>query len=115
MNRSISIAIVAILAATALFNTELTSQVNEVPKEVVLAFNQWKTTQKRLYASPKEETHRLIVFYANYKKVENVNNQDLSYTFKLNDFADLSHEEFQAKYLMKAREVEKDSDAHVVT
>jgi xylem cysteine proteinase len=116
MNKSISIAFIAMLAAVALYNTELTSQVNEVPQEVVIAFNQWKMTQKRLYASPKEETHRLNVFYANYKKVEEVNSQKLSYTFGLNDFADMSHEEFMAKFQMKAREVEKNpKGSHVVT
>ena len=107
MNKATAItAILAIVAASALFKYQ-PSPVTEVPREVVIAFNNWKLGQKRLYASPEEENHRLNVFYSNYKKVENVNKQNLSYKFKLNDFADMSHEEFQAKYLMKAQEYKK--------
>lgn len=116
MNKTTIItAILAIVAASALFNTKLTSGVTEVPKEVVIAFNQWKMTQNRLYASPEEHNHRLNVFYNNFQKVENVNNQDLDYKFKLNDFADMSAEEFSVKYLMKAQEAKAPEGAKVVT
>jgi hypothetical protein len=107
MVKSIATALIAMVMATVLFNTDLTNNVSsQVPQEVVVAFNEWKLSQKKLYASPEEGSHRLKVFYANYQKVESVNSQDLSYKFKLNDFADLSHEEFIAKFQMEAREVE---------
>jgi hypothetical protein len=114
MNKTTAItAIIAIIAATALFRSDFNSSVDEIPKEVVFAFNQWKLGQKRLYASPEEQNHRLTVFYQNYQKVENVNSQELSYKFKLNDFADMSQEEFHVKYLMKAQEAKVPKGAKV--
>jgi len=76
----------------------------------VLAFDQWKLAQKRLYATPQEQSHRLRVFFENYKLVEEVNSSNLSYTYGLNAFSDLSDEEFSAKYLQKAETVETPSE-----
>lgn len=116
MNKSIAFTtILAVIVATVFFCSDLNRSTPEVPKEVILAFNEWKMSSKRLYASPEEQNHRLRVFYENYKKVESVNSQNLSYKFKLNDFADLSHEEFSAKYLMKPTKLQAPKGAKILT
>ena len=105
MNKSLIITSVLALftASSVYFNQDNVSSLNSgIPSEVVVAFDQWKLGQKRLYSTPHEQQHRLSVFYENYKLVEEVNSQKLSYTFGLNAFSDLSKEEFAAKYLQKA-------------
>lgn len=102
MNKNTQLGLIAILISTIAFNTLYKETTNDIPREVVIAFNEWKQTQTRLYSTPSEQTHRLNVFYKNYKLVNEINSQNLSYTFALNDFADLTKEEFAAKYLSKA-------------
>jgi Cathepsin propeptide inhibitor domain (I29)/Papain family cysteine protease len=116
MNKStILVALLAVIAAGALYKFKNLDSINEVPQEVVFAFNQWKMTQKKLYASPEEHNHRLNVFHLNYVKVNSVNQQKLSYTFKLNDFSDLSHEEFSARYLQKPQEHKTEENVQILT
>ena len=116
MNKStILVTILAIIAAGALYKTREVAAINEIPNEVIFAFNQWKLSQKRLYFSPEEQNHRLSVFHTNYIKVNQVNEQKLSYTFKLNDFADLSHEEFVARYLQKPVDYKTPEDVQILT
>ena len=100
--------ILALLAASSVyFNQDQSLGLNsDIPSEIVVAFDQWKLNQKRLYSTPQEQSHRLRVFYDNYKLVEEVNAKNLSYTFGLNAFSDMSSEEFNAKYLQKPVRVE---------
>lgn len=92
--------IVALTTALTLYQVtnELESS-KKIPKEVVTAFIKWQSHKKRLYSTPEEQTHRLRTFHQNYLKVQKVNSQNLSYTFGLNKFADLTPKEFKAKYL----------------
>ena len=94
--------LLAIATSTTLYSFQNQEPVTTIPQKVVIAFNEWKRGRNRFYGSPSEENHRLNVFYKNYQMVESVNSQNLSYTFGLNDFSDLSSEEFAAKYLQKA-------------
>ena len=110
MNKLVAITtVIALLAASSVyFNQDVSSSLNsDIPSEVIVAFDQWKLTHKRLYSTPQEQNHRLSVFYENYKLVEEVNSKKLSYTYGLNAFSDMSSEEFQAKYLQKAVDIEK--------
>ena len=104
--------ILALLAASSVyFNQDQSLGLNsDIPSEIVVAFDQWKLNQKRLYSTPQEQSHRLRVFYDNYKLVEEVNAKNLSYTFGLNAFSDLSDEEFNAKYLQKPERVDTPSN-----
>ena len=113
MNKLVAITtVIALLAASSVyFNQDVSSSLNsDIPSEVIVAFDQWKLAQKRLYSTPQEQNHRLSVFYENYKIVEEVNSKKLSYTYGLNAFSDLSDEEFMAKYLQKPETVENPSE-----
>ena len=109
MNKIIAITtIAAILAASSVyFNQDKSLNFeSDIPSDIVLAFDQWKLAQKRLYATPQEQSHRLRVFFENYKLVEEVNSKKLGYSYGLNSFSDMSSVEFAAKYLQKPVEVE---------
>lgn len=80
-----------------------------ISQEVVLEYAQWKQTFGKLYATPAEQDYRLEVF-ASQKTFVDESNADYSEKvaakgetlsgpmFALNMFADLTEEEFVAKY-----------------
>ena len=70
----------------------------EIPKEVKVAFDEWKVKYGRLFSSPEEQDYRLKVFYKNWVEVKSSSDENVKY--ELNHFADLSEEEFKSKYLM---------------
>lgn len=98
MKSTILTSILAIALAISVYQLTASSPSSEIPPEVHSAFSKWKLENKRLYSSPKEDTHRLSVFYNNYKLVKETNSKQSSYELGLNLFADLSLEEFRAKY-----------------
>ncbi|EER14809.1 cysteine proteinase, putative, partial [Perkinsus marinus ATCC 50983] len=49
------------------------------------------------YESKEEEMKRNAIFQANLHHIEQVNAQNLSYTLGVNEYADLTHEEFVAQ------------------
>jgi C1A family cysteine protease len=61
------------------------------------AFNSWTQTQNKLYSSPAEKNYRRNVFAFNYEKVAQMN-KVFTHKSALNRFADLTEEEFVAKY-----------------
>lgn len=73
---------------------------SEFPEIVTQSFVQWKGTHQKAYSSGQEENYRLTVFLQNYQKIEE-SNSNPAHTFKLGltAFADLTEEEFSAKYL----------------
>ena len=100
MNKSLAIITVAsILAAATVYKTLSVPAEAKVPVEVLTAFTQWSAQHSRLYSSPEERKFRLMNFWKNYQEIESVNSQNLSYTFGLNHFSDMSNEEFKAKML----------------
>lgn len=62
-------------------------------------YEKWVSDFGRVYKSDAEKLERFDVFKANYHFIESTkSNPDLTYTVGLNEFADLTNEEFLAKY-----------------
>ncbi|KAJ4754136.1 Cysteine protease [Rhynchospora pubera] len=65
------------------------------------AFEKWMKDYNRTYDSPTEKLQRLQVFKDNFQFIESMKNQTgLTYTVGLNDFADLTNQEFLQRYTM---------------
>ncbi|RZC45782.1 hypothetical protein C5167_038734 [Papaver somniferum] len=63
-------------------------------------FESWMSKHGKAYRSIEEKVHRFEVFKDNLKHIDERNKlSDSSYWLGLNEFADLSHEEFKQKYL----------------
>ncbi|KAJ8645245.1 hypothetical protein MRB53_006993 [Persea americana] len=62
-------------------------------------FEKWLSKHGRVYASIEEKWHRFEVFKDNLKHIDETNKKVSNYWLGLNEFADLSHEEFKDKYL----------------
>src|SRR3990167_9009731 len=105
------VGLLAILSAVTVYKTVTqNTHKNAAPKEIVALFSQWKQKYQKLYASPNEDMHRLGVFHAQKLSVDKANleyaaallardSQVLSApVYELNEFADLSNEEFTVKY-----------------
>jgi len=62
-------------------------------------FHTWKRAHNKVYA-PLEEFKRTLIYASNKAFIEEYNNRaDTMMTLGLNQFADLTHDEFKAKYL----------------
>ena len=70
-----------------------------IPAHIHSSFLTWSARQGRLYASPSEQLFRLGVYYKNYLKIQAMKQEKISFEMELNKFADVSEEEFRAKYL----------------
>ena len=105
------VGLLAILSAVTVFRTAAqNSQKPSAPREIVALFSQWKLKYQRLYASPSEDMHRLSVFHTQKLAVDKANrdyaaalwardHKELSApVYELNQFADLSTEEFTVKF-----------------
>lgn len=112
----------AALSAAAVYRHVTKSANNPssgVPREVISLYSSWKQTHGKLYATPAENDHRLRVFYSQKLFVDQANADYINLKlerdgevisqapFTLNAFADLSSEEFTAKY---TGEVEEDNE-----
>jgi C1A family cysteine protease len=93
------IALTAMLTGAAVYMNA--SQPQEISPEVVVQFNTWLQTQHRLYGSPNEMKQRLLNFKQTLDRITEINKSNRGYTAGLNQFSDLTQEEFAAKYLMK--------------
>ncbi|XAR61510.1 Chymopapain [Bertholletia excelsa] len=62
-------------------------------------FESWIAKHGKLYRSLEEKLHRFEVFMDNLKHIDERNKQIVNYWLGLNEFADLSHEEFKKMYL----------------
>jgi len=61
-------------------------------------FAQWKLTHNKVYKAGHEEEHRLGIFIDNYVKIQKHNQKKSGVTLGLNQFADLTTEEFTNLY-----------------
>jgi len=91
---------VAFAASDALkmmnWKTEFTKeQLHELDTRGV--FEEWHKTFGRDYASESEEAHRYGIWMNNLRRIADSNSQKLSYTLRLNQFGDLTEEEFRIK------------------
>lgn len=62
-------------------------------------FELWMLRHSKTYRSIEEKLHRFEIFIDNLKHIDDTNKKVSSYWLGLNEFADLSHEEFKSKYL----------------
>ena len=98
MKSKIIIATTAILLGVVLYAGIYQAHQTEIPEEVRIQFQKWKRSQNKLYGSPSEDNYRLSVFYKALKMINAHNAGGHSYTLGINQFADLTKEEFLAKY-----------------
>ncbi|KAJ3707847.1 hypothetical protein LUZ61_011552 [Rhynchospora tenuis] len=67
---------------------------------LLAAYEKWMGEFGRVYSSDTEKQHRFEVFKTNFQFIESMNKQSgLTYTLGLNEFADLTNEEFVTKYV----------------
>lgn len=62
-------------------------------------FESWMSKHGKSYESFKEKLKRFEIFKDNLKHIDETNRERSSYWLGLNEFADLSHQEFKEKYL----------------
>ncbi|KAL5202011.1 hypothetical protein ABZP36_012963 [Zizania latifolia] len=62
-------------------------------------FEKWVAKYRKAYASFEEKVKRFEVFKDNLNHIDEINKKVTSYWLGLNEFADLTHDEFKAAYL----------------
>ncbi|KAJ4717316.1 Cysteine proteinase [Melia azedarach] len=62
-------------------------------------FESWSSEHRKSYRSIRDELHRFEIFVDNLLYIDQRNKEVRSYWLGLNDFSDLSHEEFKNNYL----------------
>ncbi|KAF9601973.1 hypothetical protein IFM89_024519 [Coptis chinensis] len=67
--------------------------------KLIVLFESWTSKHGKSYESIEEKLHRFEVFKENLKHIDETNKKVTSYWLGLNEFADLSHEEFKKMYL----------------
>ncbi|OMP12270.1 hypothetical protein COLO4_03345 [Corchorus olitorius] len=67
--------------------------------KLIELFELWISKHGKIYESIEEKLLRFEVFKDNLKHIDRRNREISSYWLGLNEFADLSHEEFKSKYL----------------
>ena len=98
----------SILLGTAIFKlasnkVETRSSNDDIPTYIADSFSHWKQKYGRSYGVDSENSYRLRVFAENFKTVSDSNNQGHSYKLALNNFADMTAEEFKKTYLSTQR------------
>ena len=79
----------------------LASAMSRILDETVLAekYKQWMVQHGRTYAMKEEENMRFQIFKNNLDYIENFNNMgNQTYKLSINEFADLTNEEFLSHY-----------------
>ncbi|TKW24727.1 hypothetical protein SEVIR_3G068700v4 [Setaria viridis] len=66
---------------------------------LIKLFEEWVAKYRKAYASFEEKLKRFEVFKENLKHIDEINREVSSYWLGLNEFADLTHDEFKAAYL----------------
>nr|CAB3463614.1 unnamed protein product [Digitaria exilis] len=66
---------------------------------LIKLFEEWVAKYRKAYASFEEKLRRFEVFKDNLKHIDEINKKVTSYWLGLNEFADLTHDEFKATYL----------------
>jgi len=60
-------------------------------------FHEWTRDFNRNYGTIEESAHRYGIWLQNLERISQTNSQKLSYKLRLNQFADLTDDEFRAK------------------
>ncbi|KAG6469996.1 cysteine protease XCP1-like [Zingiber officinale] len=69
------------------------------PDKLIHLFELWMSKHSKSYSSLEEKLMRLELFEDNLKHIDETNRKQRSYWLGLNAFADMSQDEFKAKYL----------------
>ncbi|KAK9135610.1 hypothetical protein Syun_014940 [Stephania yunnanensis] len=67
--------------------------------KLIILFESWLAKHGKVYESIEEKLHRFEIFKDNLKHIDDTNKKVTDYWLGLNEFADLSHEEFKSMYL----------------
>ena len=93
-----------------------------IPREIISLYASWKHANGKLYSTPAENDHRLRVFYSQKQFIDKANSDYAALRLKrdgvvisenpftLNAFADLTSDEFTAKYTGEAQEDEENGE-----
>ncbi|EAR95854.1 papain family cysteine protease (macronuclear) [Tetrahymena thermophila SB210] len=74
----------------------------DISVEQLLAHNKWSSQNQRVYLNDDEKLYRQTVFFDNLQKIKEHNsNPNKTYSVRLNQFSDMTREEFVEKILMK--------------
>lgn len=101
MNSKLIGAIFGLVLAAALVHTCLHSSQAPIPAHVHQAYATWRLQHGKLTASPTEQDFRLRTFYQNMLFVQS-SNDNHSHRSELNQFADLTEEEFKGALGLKS-------------
>jgi len=95
--------LVALLAAPALADSA--------------AFSAWMSSNNKVYVNADESALRSAIFEANLARVNAHNAKGLEWTMAINEFADLTHQEFAAARIggYKPRKLRRESPFNIVT
>ena len=102
MKVSHSLSLLLVLTVACLSFLSLRGDINTDGSEIQLSamFTQWKSEFNKNYGNQMEEIYRLTIFKHNIQIIETHNSQkDKTYEKGLNQFSDLTEEEFAATYL----------------
>ncbi|XP_010526865.1 PREDICTED: cysteine protease XCP1 [Tarenaya hassleriana] len=67
--------------------------------KLLYLFGSWMSKHSKFYGSLEERVHRFEIFRDNLMHINRRNNEISSYWLGLNEFADLTHDEFKNRYL----------------
>lgn len=67
--------------------------------KLINLFESWLDRHEKKYESIEEKLHRFEIFKDNLKHIDERNNAITNYWLGLNEFADMSHDEFKRKFL----------------
>lgn len=109
-----------ILAAFALFYTGTTAYASDLsivgyaPEDLtcidklINLFESWVDKHGKMYKTLEEKLHRFEIFKDNLKHIDERNKAVSNYWLGLNEFSDLSHDEFKQKFLgLKSDQIPK--------
>ncbi|EAR95841.1 papain family cysteine protease (macronuclear) [Tetrahymena thermophila SB210] len=98
MNRFILLSIIMLMPLCLAQNVSV---------EKLLAYNKWSSEHQRVYLNEHEKLFRQMVFFENLQKIQDHNsNPNNTYSIHLNQFSDMTKQEFAEKILMKQSFVE---------
>lgn len=67
--------------------------------KLIELFEQWMSKHGKIYETIEEKLRRFDIFKDNLKHIDERNKAVTNYWLGLNEFADLTHQEFKSKYL----------------
>ena len=100
MSKVFAVALLAITAATLFYKAHDAAGRNpHFPVEVIQAFKEWQGQHNKMYSRPGETFYRLAIFAERLASIKAHNAKpDQTYTQGLNQFSDMTYEEFLIKF-----------------